>query len=53
MVKKFLEKNQYNPNKYWESKSVQNIRKEFCSIYATTSDNWIRDFKRILAFENK
>ncbi len=51
--KKFLEKNQYNPNKYWESKSVQNIRKEFCSIYATTSDNWIRDFKRILAFENK
>lgn len=51
--KKFIEKNQYNLDEYWESKSVQNLRKVFCSIYASSSDNWIKDFKRILAFENK
>ncbi len=52
----FINNNSENINKWWYSKKVQNVRKEFCEKIAYTSDNifdiWKNELKIILANSN-
>ena len=34
-----------DPQTWWHSPEVQNIRKEFCHRFARTSENWISEYK--------
>ncbi len=43
-VSKFLESHNYNLDKWWLSKKVQEVRKLFCKNYCHTSLNWSQDW---------